>query len=131
MAQKKFQIKQKVNLGDSVKTAYATVVCEENEIDTLLAVMPGEITVMIEHKSVGNDNTVASYNVLERVTFKAEGRDNTSSGIYGSNGGLIVNNNIDSDAITNILVAMHPFTVDSTLKPLRSSVRPIILAGKV
>lgn len=130
MAQKKFNIKQETNLADGTsKFSSAWVTCDETEIASFLALLEGSYTVMVEHSSGGSDSPVTSYNILEKVGMKAEGRANTFTGIYGSNGGLVVSNTTDADSLSAVLTPMHLFEVDATLKPLASSIRPVLLAG--
>lgn len=129
MAQKKFSISQKVNANGVVKTVYATITCEESEIDSILAMLEGEYTVMIEFKKGGTDAVVASYNLLERITFRAEGKSNMSGAIFASNGGLVVKNGLSVDEITNTISALHPFMDDATKKPAFETIKPILKAG--
>ena len=129
MAQKKFSVTQKVNANGVVKTVYSTITCEESEIDSILAMLEGEYTVMIEFKKGGTDAVVASYNLLERITFRAEGKANMSGAIFASNGGLVVKNGLSTDEITNTIAALHPFMDDSTKKPAFETIKPILKAG--
>lgn len=129
MAQKKFSISQKVNANGVVKIIYTNVTCEESEIDSILAMLEGEYTVMIEHKKGGSDAVVAVYNLLERVTFRAEGKSNMSGAIFANNGGLVVKNGLSTDEITNTIAALHPFIDDATKKPAFETIKPILKAG--
>lgn len=129
MAQKKFKISQKANANGVVKYSSSVITCEETEIDTVLATLEGEYTVYIEHTSGGSDALVTNYNLLERVTFAAEGKANMRGGIYGSNDGLIIKNSISPDDLRDIVIQLHPFEDDSTKKPSATSVRPVINPG--
>uniref|UniRef100_UPI004047858B hypothetical protein n=1 Tax=Aliarcobacter sp. TaxID=2321116 RepID=UPI004047858B len=129
MAQKKFSLSQTVNANGVIKKVYANITCEESEIDTVLNMLEGEWTVMIEHKSGGSDATVASYNLLERVTFRAEGKANMSGAIFASNGGLVIKNGLSQDEITDVIALLHPFIDDATKKPAYESIKPIVKAG--
>lgn len=129
MAQKKYTIKQKVNASGVTKNVTANVVCEEAELDALLATLEGQYTVMAELKSGGNDTQTNSYNLLSRVTMKAEGSEAVFGSIFASNGGLVIKNTINADELTTIISSMHPFVGFPTLKPSYSSIKPVILAG--
>lgn len=131
MAQKKFQISQRVNLNGVLSNRYATVVCDETEIDSVLATLEGEYSVMVEHASGGSDAVVASYNLLQRITFKAEGMANMTGAIFASNGGLAIKNNLSIDELTDVVAQLHPFTDDISKKPSRDSIKPVVLAGAV
>lgn len=131
MAQKTFNIRQTVNLNGAISNRFATVVCEETEIDSILATLEGEYTVMVEHVSGGSDAVVSSYNLFAKATFKAEDTKNMIGGIYPSNGGLVIKNTIGPDDMTAILQNIHPFVDNSTKKPLASSIKTSIYAGAV
>lgn len=131
MAQKKFKLTQKVNLNGVIKTVYSSIVCDETEIASFLAHLEGEYTVMVEHSSGGSDAVVASYNLLERVTYGAEGKANMRGGIYASGTGLAIKNSSNADEVSTTLSAMHLFEDDSTKKPSATSIRPVITQGAV
>lgn len=129
MAQKEFTVKQKVNANGVIRNAYATVVCEESEINSIVGMLEGEYTVMAEHSKGGSDAQVNAYNLLTRATFKAEGKANMQGAIFASNGGLVIKNGLSVDEITNILSLIHPFKDDSTKKPDFNTIKPVITAG--
>ena len=101
MAQKKFTVKQKVNTNGVERNVYANITCEETELDALLAMLEGEYTVMAELKSGGTSTAVTAYNLLSRVTFRAEDKANMSGAIFASNGGLVIKNSLSVDAVTD------------------------------
>lgn len=129
MAQKKFAVKQKVNVNNVSKIIYANIVCEESEIDSVLTMLEGEYSVMIEDRKGGSDAVVTSYNLLERVTFRAEGKANMSGAIFANNGGLVIKNSINADEVAAIIELLHPFEDDATKKPDYNSIKPLIKAG--
>lgn len=126
---KKYSINQKVNCNGVTKIVYASVVCAESEIDSILAMLEGQYTVMAELKKGGTDAVVSSYNQLPRVTFKAEGKKNMSGAIFASNGGLVIKNGLSVDEIAATVSTLHAFEDDISAKPEFNSIKPVITAG--
>ena len=129
MAIKKYTISQTVKCNNVEKKVYATITCNESELDAFLATLEGQYIVMGEVKRGGTDANVTSFNLLPRITFRAEGKKNISSAIFANNGGLVVKNGISVDEFAGIISAMHLFEDDATLKPDYTSIKPLITAG--
>lgn len=129
MAIKKYTISQTVKCNNVEKKVYASITCNEAELDAFLATLEGEYIVMGEIKRGGTDANVTSFNLLPRITFRAEGKKNISSAIFANNGGLVVKNGISVDEFAGIISAMHLFEDDATLKPDYTSIKPLITAG--
>lgn len=127
--QKQFSIRQNAKLNGVPKTIYANVVCEESELDSLLATLEGEYVVMGEVRKGGSDADVKSYNLLERVTYRADGKKNISGAIFANNGGLVMKENTTVDSLTAIVSELHPFIDDPSLKPDYNTVKPLLKSG--
>lgn len=129
MSIKKYTISQTAKCNNVEKKVYASITCNEAELDAFLATLEGEYIVMGEIKRGGTDANVTSFNLLPRITFRAEGKKNISSAIFANNGGLVVKNGISVDEFAGIISAMHLFEDDPTLKPDYTSIKPLITAG--
>lgn len=115
MAIKSYRIQQIVNLNGGKVTSTAFISCDTNELDAILALFEGELTVFEEVKKVGSSDTnVTSYNRVSKIMLPCEGGRFLT---IKPRVPLIAKNSTDVDKLTSALRVIHPFADFPAVKP--------------
>lgn len=126
---KKHIISQNV-LANGVQTySSVTLYADEADIAPLVAIMEGKVTVFQEVSSSGTEANVASYDLLTRVSGKAQDTIAGFGTIFPSNRGLIIKNGKSPDEITAIFEAMNFIPDYPAKKPVVGSVKIVTKNG--
>ena len=127
---KKFLVQQKVKLTGvdyySTAVVYAT---SASELSPFLALLEGEYTVMEEALKGGTATNVTNYDLLTRVSAKAEDTISGYASIFPSQRGFAITNGKSADDIEASLIAVNMFADYPSKKPAVGSVKIVTKNG--
>lgn len=127
---KKFLVQQKVKLNGVDYYASATVYAgSAAELSSFLALLEGEYTVMEEALKGGTATNVTNYDLISRISAKAEDTVSGYGSIFPNNRGFAVTNGKSADDFEAALVAVNMFADYPTKKPLPGTVKIVSKNG--
>lgn len=120
---KKHIISQVATLNGVPTYASVTLYADEADIPALTAIMEGKVTVFQEISTSGSDANVASYDLLTRVSGKAQDTIAGYGSLFPTNRGLIIKNGKSPDELTAIFENMNFIPDYPAKKPAVGSVK--------